>query len=252
MGNTATVLARRLAPVVIPALAGWLAIATPAPAASLQVAPVLVEVAAPGAAAALSLTNSGARRLNVQVRVFRWSQKNGHDRLEPTRDVIASPPFARLRPGAKNTIRVVRVSKKPVAGEESYRLLIDEIPQPVGPRRTAIRFALRYSIPVFFSSDIAAPARLEWTVAKAGGGTVVTASNPGTRRVRISALNLKGRGGQRLSFAKGLVGYVLGHSKASWTTRKVLSRAHRGDPIIITAQSENGPVRGRAKVRMAR
>src|SRR5215472_2555055 len=65
-------------------------------AASLQVAPVLVEVAAPGAASTLKLRNEGSAPINVQIRVFRWSQTNGEEKLEPTGDVVASPPLAKL------------------------------------------------------------------------------------------------------------------------------------------------------------
>src|SRR5207302_3878346 len=53
-------------------------------AASLQVAPVNIEVQAPAAAATLRLHNVGTRPLNAQLRVFRWSQENGEEKLEPT------------------------------------------------------------------------------------------------------------------------------------------------------------------------
>ena len=67
-------------------------------AASLQVTPVMIEVAAPGAATTVKLRNDGATPLNAQIRVFRWSQVNGEDKLEPTTDVVASPPLTKLSP----------------------------------------------------------------------------------------------------------------------------------------------------------
>ena len=45
----------------------------PASAGSLQVEPVLVDVAAPGAASTVTLRNEGAAPINAQIRVFRWS-----------------------------------------------------------------------------------------------------------------------------------------------------------------------------------
>jgi fimbrial chaperone protein len=61
-------------------------------AASLQVAPVLLDIAAPAAAAMVTLRNTGATPIATQIRVFRWVQEEGRERLEPTADVVASPP----------------------------------------------------------------------------------------------------------------------------------------------------------------
>jgi Spore Coat Protein U domain len=61
-------------------------------AASLQVAPVFLDIAAPAAAATVTLRNTGATPIATQIRVFRWVQEEGRERLEPTADVVASPP----------------------------------------------------------------------------------------------------------------------------------------------------------------
>src|ERR1700730_7169143 len=66
-------------------LPAWFA-ASDASAASSQVGPVLLEVVAPGAAATVTLRNNGAKPIATQVRVFRWIQEAGGERLEPTED----------------------------------------------------------------------------------------------------------------------------------------------------------------------
>ena len=55
-----------------------------AEAASLQVAPVTLEIPAPGASATIKLRNEATTALNAQVRVFRWTQVNGELRLRVT------------------------------------------------------------------------------------------------------------------------------------------------------------------------
>src|SRR5450755_3376846 len=112
-------------------------------AASLQVAPVSVEVAAPGAASTLKLRNEGAQPLDAQIRVFRWTQVDGADTLTPADDVVASPPQVSLRPKTDYVVRVVRTSKEPVAKEETYRLLIDELPTRTGGGPATVTIALR-------------------------------------------------------------------------------------------------------------
>lgn len=89
-----------------------------------------MEVLSPAAAATFTLHNEGTSPLNAQIRVFRWSQVNGEEKLEPTTDVVASPPIAALAPKTDYTIRIVRVSKQPVATGETYRLFVDEIQIP--------------------------------------------------------------------------------------------------------------------------
>src|SRR5258705_840711 len=115
----------------VAALAAFTALTTTDPswAASLQVAPVKVEVASPGAATTVKLRNEGTTPLNAQIRVFRWSQVNGEDKLEPTTHVVSSPPPTNLSPKTDDTVRLVRTSKTPVAKEETYRLFLHAPPE---------------------------------------------------------------------------------------------------------------------------
>jgi len=153
----------------------------PSEAAALRVAPLLVDVRK-GATSTIELQNPGSDVTNVQIRIFKWVQKDGKRQLLKTRDVVASPPFAKIRPGKRNTIRVVRLSRRPLGAEESYRLLIDEIPVRKKTNRFQVGIALRYSLPVFFGSRPDQPDLLKWTVVQKNGETIVTAKNNGPRR----------------------------------------------------------------------
>jgi fimbrial chaperone protein len=123
-----------------------------APAATLSVSPVSFDIEAPRQNAKLTLQNRGNDAVATQIRVFRWEKKNGADSLVPTKDVVASPPVAKLKPGAKHTVRIVRVAKRPVEAEESYRLLVDQLPKPVKRKGSQVSLLIRQSIPVFFST----------------------------------------------------------------------------------------------------
>jgi fimbrial chaperone protein len=125
-----------------------------ASASSLQVSPVNIEVPAPGAASTVTLNNDGGDTINAQIRIFKWIQKNGKDELVPTRDVVASPPAVKLVAGKKSVIRIVRMIKSPAVTEESYRLIVDEVPKPPKAQQAGVGFTVRYSIPVFFRREI--------------------------------------------------------------------------------------------------
>ena len=112
-------------------------------AASLRVAPTSLELIAPSATTVLNLANEGDHPINVQIRVFKWSQTGGVESLEPTRDVVASPPSTRMSPNAQYVVRVVRTSKVPVRAEETYRVIVDELPDPSRARAGTVTFIMQ-------------------------------------------------------------------------------------------------------------
>jgi fimbrial chaperone protein len=215
-------------------------------AATLQIEPVLIDVAAPGAASTVSLRNDGTTPINVQIRVFRWSQVDGKENLEPTEDVVASPPAVTLAPNGNYVARIVRVTKRPISGEESYRVLIDQLPAPHQKRTSAVNLLVRYSIPVFFGASERRDPAVAWTVAVSGNKVKVTARNDGDRRLRIAALNIRNSKGKTVSFSKGLVGYVLGKSTVAWTA-PAAGFAPNGS-VSISALGDTGPVEAVASV----
>ena len=214
----------------------------PSHAASLQVAPVGIEIAAPGNASSVKLRNEGTTAIDAQIRVFRWVQADGQERLEPTDDLVASPPTAHLGPGAEYTVRIVRVSKQPVEGEESYRLLIDELPDQKLQNNRVVNLILRYSIPVFFFRPDAAAPRLRWSVEQRDGKLRVSARNDGDRHVRLASLNVRDRNGTNFSFGSGLTGYVLGRSGMHWLTPVGTRKVAVDAAMVISAIGDAGPI----------
>ncbi|KAA1180537.1 molecular chaperone [Rhizobium tropici] len=207
-------------------------------AASLRVAPTSLELVAPASATVLNLGNDGDHPINVQIRVFKWSQADGIERLEPTRDVVASPPSTRMNPNGQYVVRVIRTSKAPVRAEETYRVIVDELPDASRTRAGTVTLIMRQSIPVFFKqADVKAP-DVSWSVARQGSGLVLVGRNNGGSRFRLSNLTLA-QGGTKISNRNGLVGYVLGGATMQWPigTTKSLS----GSAVTLHGQSDLGP-----------
>jgi fimbrial chaperone protein len=219
-------------------------------AATLQVEPVLIDVTAPAAASTITLRNEGTAPINVQVRIFRWSQVDGKETLEPTEDVVASPPAVALSPKANYITRIVRVTKRPVAGEESYRILVDQLPDATQQKGNTVNLLMRCSIPVFFGAADRGTPKVAWTVAVTGSKVKVTAHNEGERRIRIATLNVRDGKGKTVTFGKGLVGYVLGKSSVSWTTPA--AGLSSNGPVSVSAQSDGGPVEVTGSITSAR
>ena len=216
-------------------------------AASLQVSPTTIEVNAPGATSSVSLVNPTPQQISVQVRVFKWSQVNGQERLEPTNDLVASPPFVTLPPSANYAVRLVRTAGRPVVGEESYRLVIDELPQPGRLKAGAITLLLRQSLPVFFEGTEMRPPQVSWSYAKQGGKLLVTAKNDGDRRMRIGSLSMSNGKGSTVSFGNGLVGYSLGRSVMTWVLSGRKANLSVGGTATLSGQSDLGPINAKAE-----
>ena len=204
-------------------------------AGSLQVAPVTLGFGPQEQARVLYLDNHGGQPLEAQVRVQRWSQHDGQDRLEPTGDIVATPAIVMIAPGERPTVRLVRRQAAPPAREESYRVLVNELPRKRdhAADHAALHVLLGYSIPLFVAAvdaprapasagtDVPPPpvdlsgvrARL---VRGADGRTVLRVANDGAAHVRIGGLAVQAADGSERAVVDGLVGYVLPGQQVSF------------------------------------
>jgi len=216
--------------------------AQPTGAAQLRLEPVLLDVTTPTAAAVLTLHNGEDHEVTVQSRVFRWTQVDGADQLAATPDVVVSPPFVKLTPGADYTVRVVRSVKRTVAGEESYRVLVDELPEAVAGDGSGVNILVRQSVPVFFHAPRLIPADVSWSVRSDEDRLRIIADNRGDTRLRIASLRLRDSNGNIIDFGHGLVGYALGRSSIIFTATHVPAGYGTGGSIAIMSDTNRGPL----------
>lgn len=206
-------------------------------AASLRVSPVSLDLPAGQNATTLTLQNDDAAPLNVQIRVFRWTQADGRDVLTPAAGVVASPPIAKVEAGASRTVRVVRLDGRPPEGEEAYRLVVDELPPPLSDGGRQVTLLMRHSIPLFFGSSRERP-KVEWRLQAIDGGAALVGRNTGARRLRLANMRIGDASGAVLAERKGLVGYVLPGSEISWPAGPF--QAGAGARLI--ADTDTGPI----------
>ncbi|QNP50060.1 fimbrial biogenesis chaperone [Diaphorobacter aerolatus] len=171
---------------------GGLLMASTVRAGGLEVSPTTLQITSQQSADGITLSNVGATALHAQVRVFAWSQQDNEDLLTPSNALIVSPPMLQIAPGSSQLLRVIRSSGAPAPGtEQTYRLIIDEIPATVTPTDAAgsappkglsnsLNFYMRYSLPVFLGDTNDAPkTQLTWRVDKAPREWTLTVTNNG-------------------------------------------------------------------------
>ena len=160
-------------------------------AASIRLSPVSVEILSDQAASSISLYNQSNESADLQVRVFEWRQNAGQDQLIPTEEIAISPPFLKLQPNDSYNLRVVRINPVPVSGEQTYRIIIDELPKPIDNRKVdqGVNVLLRSSLPLFVVNKDAIT-KLNWSIQQEQNNSFLTISNVGNRHALLNNLTL--------------------------------------------------------------
>ncbi|MHC1697414.1 MAG: molecular chaperone [Geobacteraceae bacterium] len=175
-----------------------------------RVAPIRLELGSDARSGVISVVNEGTGKFQVQMKAFLWEQDaDGKDQLTETKDLIF---FPKIMVFEKPEERILRAGIKIPATtkEKTYRLFIEEIPEPKKADGTAIAVAIRFGVPIFvkplkeeLKGEIA-------TLELVNGGSRVTVKNSGNVHFIITDVNFKGTDLKgRETFAKKLDGWYL-------------------------------------------
>jgi fimbrial chaperone protein len=151
-----------------------------------------------------------------------------------------------LQPDSDYTVRVVRTADGPVAGEENYRVLVDELPDLRDSRANTVRIFVRQSIPVFFRAPTLTRPDVSWSYSIDQNRVQVFATNRGDDRLRVASLRLRDRFGKEISFGNGLVGYVLGRSSMTFSTRIAAADFSPAEAVTLETETSTGHVKALA------
>jgi fimbrial chaperone protein len=188
--------------------------------------------------AELRLDNADLKPVAVRVTALRWTQANGRDRTEATRDIVVSPPIFTVAPGSQQLIRVGFRNRIPGA---AYRLIVEEIPGPKAPG-TGISVSLKLDLPLYVIAGRGAVAVLSWVARRESDGTlIVDGQNSGTLHAQILAIEARDAAGHMVGRSEAM-GVVLPSSSRVWTLGRVTGAP--AELVVRTAQGETHvPVR---------
>lgn len=141
---------------------GLLALAAGGPswAGAFSVSPVRVFLEPRDRATALTLVNGADAEVVLQTDVLRWSQDTGgQDQLEPSDDLVVSPPILKMAPRSRQVVRLARLVAPDPQRQQTYRLLLREVPDTTRAQEPGARLpiTLVLSIPVFVGAPAARP-----------------------------------------------------------------------------------------------
>jgi fimbrial chaperone protein len=218
----------------------WLAAATSAAAGSFSISPIRVELATGTRAQVLTVRNEEDRQVVVQLRTLAWSQIDGQDHLEPTRDLLATPPLFTLPARGQQIVRIASRHAADADRELDYRLLIEEVPQAAPEGFTGLQVALRLSLPVFVQPRQAARQSLSWSaVWLSDRQLALRAHNAGAAHVQVLDFDVQAAAATPLTLHNSAARYLLPGSVAEWTL-ELPQGTVRFDTLRLRGASDQG------------
>lgn len=222
----------------------WLA-CSPARAQGLEVTPTNVVLAPGQTAATLTVTNHGDQKVSFQIRGFAWRQDGqGNDVLEPSANLLASPPIASIDAGASQVVRLI-LRQPPQGQEGTYRILFDQLPPP--HQAGVVRILLRLSIPVFAEPQTDVTPQLHWRVVHDDTGWWLIATNSGSRHLTLGNLKLLGPDGQELRVGVASPPHILAGATKRWPIADSAGLTPN-EALRVTATADVGTIDERVSV----
>jgi fimbrial chaperone protein len=147
-----------------------------------------------------------------------WSQAEGKDVLTPSEDLVVSPPIFKVAAGASQIVRVGVVRRNDGDRELTYRVFLQEVPEPPAPGTQGVSVALRLGLPVFVMPRASTAPQLAWRAVRDAGGVRVTVTNSGNAHAQLIECRVVRENGTVVA-EQPLAAYVLPGSTRSWVVK---------------------------------
>jgi fimbrial chaperone protein len=191
-----------------------------APAGEWRVTPIRLDLGRDAKSGALTVFNESDDRLQLQMKAFVWTQDgNGKDRYEETDDILFFPKIMIFDRKGEKILRA-GIKGPPSAKEKTYRLFLEEIPEPVKADGARVAIAIRFGLPVFvkpMKEDLRGEVE---GISMAGGVVSAVAKNSGNVHFLIRTVVVQGKDSAgKTVFSKELDGwYLLAGAERSYST----------------------------------
>ena len=99
----------------------------------------------------IKVKNNSDQKLSLQIDAYSWIQdEEANDQYQPTQDVILFPKMLSLEGGEERIIRV-GINSPPMTKEKTYRIFLEELPQPLQVEGNVLRTILKIGVPMFIA-----------------------------------------------------------------------------------------------------
>jgi fimbrial chaperone protein len=216
-------------------------------AGSFTVNPVRLTLSATQSVAAVTVKNIGEEATVVQLETSSWTQHDGQDVLEPTSEILATPPILTVPPGASRIVRVGLRRPADPQHELTYRLFLREVPPPQ-PVAQGLRVALLISMPVFVAPPHVPGPQIEWRAMRMHDGNIqLQAKNTGQSHIQLGQLQIVEAANGADVATRNMADYLLPDNGREWTVM-TKSAPPAGTLLSISSVADSGPLKATVKL----
>ena len=170
-------------------------------AGTFNVSPVKINLFKNSSTAIITVSNAGNSDTTIQLQTMRWIQDGEGDKLQPSREIVATPQIFSIKAGATQLIRVGMVTKPDTVNEIAYRLVLDEIPSPPEPGFKGLQVALKISLPIFVQPLSKSSPELDFSWVQTPDKKIrVSIVNHGSAHVQILRTKISDESDEKLVF----------------------------------------------------
>ena len=164
-------------------------------ASDIGVTPTSVHLGHAVDRATVSVVNSGADPVIMQVEAVEWKGGAQTDADVPTSDLVINPSVFTVAAGQSQLVRVGLRKSAQADQEGTYRIVLREVPAPPRPGEVRVsgqvRVLMALRVPIYVAPhNVVREAR--WIATQAHDGSVVASlSNAGNVHVRVGQIQLR-------------------------------------------------------------
>lgn len=197
---------------------------------SFTVNPVRIQVSSSRPNAIVLITNRDDQPLRLQAQVVAWKPDGEKDVYADSDDIVLNPPIATVEPHQTQFIRLGLRHQVEGSEEQSYRLIVEEVPPPPQPGFRGVQTIFKVSIPIFAGPKSTTAPQLHWEAARTSDAHLrLTAVNRGSAHVQIKSLEVTGADSPEGYLKGSMLVYVLPTQQREWliddkramTTRRI-------------------------------
>lgn len=185
-----------------------------------RVTPIRLDFDKGSKSGVITVKNDSSEKVHLQIKAAEWIQDiEGKDKYSETSDLVYFPKIMILE---KNEEKVLRTGIKTstVDKEKTYRLFIEEIPQPRTAEGAVVAVAIRFGVPIFIKPEKEDPRGEIEQIDISKGVFKAVVKNTGNVHLMINSITIKGtnKEGNEV-YAKDLSGwYLLNGSSRTYST----------------------------------
>ena len=225
-----SIFSRLIMPLVLPVFA-W--------CGTFTVTPVRIQISTSRPNAVMQIVNRDDQPVTVQAHVVAWNTDGQNDVYADSNEIMLNPPIAVIPAHQSQLIRLGLRHPTEGTQEQSYRLILEEVPPPARPDFRGIQTLLRLSIPIFAVPKTKISPQITWRAVKTDDSQLrLIAVNQGTAHVQIKSLEVRS-GESSDDFLKGTPpAYLLPSQQRQWMISAQSART--ATQVRITAVTDAG------------